>query len=337
MRDFWRSSGFHLLARTAEGHLGVTDEFLRAYVARPEMRPVAESCAAERALHAELMETPRMTVPEARLAALADADARENYAVVLGFIARLVAAGTVEGCYAALFRESGVTVPPLFVDQMTHVVLRNVLDGTDDPFAARAAEALFRTQTVTIKDGAILVADADTVEMYATTGGFGALGKLIVEGGGALRRVDLDVLQEGTADIYWGRDEAYDIVLDVSFTRPGLDALCRVLERWVRHFLAVAVRIQPVQRVRDERWRWHVGLDAEASALLDDLYAGVDVDEDRMKRMLSLFRLDFERPGDMRADVAGAPVYMAMAMTPERTLRLKPQNLLVNLPLARGA
>ena len=32
--------------------------------------------------------------------------------------------------------------------------------------------------------------------------------------------------------------------------------------------------------------------------------------------------------------VAGRPVYMAMAMTADRKLRLKPQNLLVNLPIA---
>ena len=39
----------------------------------------------------------------------------------------------------------------------------------------------------------------------------------------------------------------------------------------------------------------------------------------------------------MAAGVAGRPVYLAMATTPEGTLRLKPQNLLVNLPLAERA
>ena len=36
MPDFWRSSGFHLLRRDAatEGWLAVTDDFLRAYLAR---------------------------------------------------------------------------------------------------------------------------------------------------------------------------------------------------------------------------------------------------------------------------------------------------------------
>jgi len=39
----------------------------------------------------------------------------------------------------------------------------------------------------------------------------------------------------------------------------------------------------------------------------------------------------------MAAEIAGRPVYLAMAMTPEGGLRLKPQNLLVNLPLAERA
>ena len=46
MADFWRHSGYHLLRVREDGRLGVTDDFLRAYIERPEMRPVAESCTA---------------------------------------------------------------------------------------------------------------------------------------------------------------------------------------------------------------------------------------------------------------------------------------------------
>ena len=35
--------------------------------------------------------------------------------------------------------------------------------------------------------------------------------------------------------------------------------------------------------------------------------------------------------------IAGRPVYLAMCMTEAGRLRLKPQNLLVNLPLAERA
>ena len=47
-RDFWLSCGHHLLDRDEGGGLLVTDEFLKAYLARPEITPPAEACAAER-------------------------------------------------------------------------------------------------------------------------------------------------------------------------------------------------------------------------------------------------------------------------------------------------
>jgi hypothetical protein len=37
----------------------------------------------------------------------------------------------------------------------------------------------------------------------------------------------------------------------------------------------------------------------------------------------------------MRPEVAGAPVFLGLAATADGTLRMKPQNLLLNLPLAR--
>ena len=341
MTDFWRDSGFHLLRRTPAGRLEVTDDFLRAYMQRPEVRPVEESCPAERELHAALMADPRLVVPEDRLADLADPDAAENYKIVLAFRDRLVAAGTVEDCYLRLFLPpaagtagSEIPTPPLFIDQMAHVILRAILDGGDDALRVRAGELLFREQKVTIADGAIMAADAETVDMFATSGGFGALGQLVAEAQTPLRTVELDVLDENNADLYWTRDQAYDTVLNLNFAGSGLDALCRVLELWIRHFLDVRVSIQPVQEISDERWVWHVGLDAEGSRMLNDLYEGTEIEEGRLARLLSLFRLDFADPSVMQADIAGRPVYLAMATDTQNALRLKPQNLLVNLPLA---
>ena len=334
-RDFWRSSGYHLLARTPQGRLALTDEFLRAYFARPEMLPVDESCAAEITLHDALMADPRLPVPDDRLATLADPDARENYQIVLAFRDHLLAHDTIEAGYLALFRSSEITVPPLFIDQLAHVILHNILDGCEDPLRLRAAELFFRSQRLTLRDGAIMLADEDTVEMFAKTGGLGSLGQLLQDSNTPARAIELDVLDDGNGDLYWARADKFDTVLDISFTRPGLDALCRALEDWIDHMIGVETRVQPVERIADERWVWHVGLDVEATAILNDLYNGVEIDDARQARLVSLFRLDFVDPHVMMHDIAGRPVYLGMAITQQDVLRLKPQNLLFNLPLAK--
>jgi len=338
MPDFWRDSGFHLLNRRSDGHLEVTEDFLRAYFLRPEVRPVEESCDSERALHEALIRNPKEAVGAARLAALADPDARDNYQVVLDFRDRLVAAGTVEGCYLRLFTEENrVLMPPLFLDQMVQVIVRSLLEPCEDPIRARAGEVLFREQKVTLNDGAIMAADSETVDVYAQTGGFGSLGRLVAEAATPLRSVSLDVLDEDNAAVYWTRDNRFDTVIALNFTAPGLDALCRVLEGWVKHMLDVEVSIQPVQQISDPHWTWHLGLDSEGTLLLNDLYDGKEVSEDRMTRLLSLFRLDFKESSVVPENFAGRPVYMALCMTESGSLRLKPQNLLVNLPLAERA
>lgn len=335
MDDIWPHSGYHLAQETADGRLAPTDALLRAYVNRPEVRPVAESCDAERELHAALLENPRMPVEGQQLQALADPDARENYDIVLSFRDRLLAADSIEDAYLGCFLEpGGVPVPPLFIEQLAQILIRHVLRGTADPLRFRAAEMWFREQAVTINDGFIMAADAETVDAHADTGGFGDLGRLVSQAQTPLRMVDLDVLTEENARLYWGRSERHDTVLNLNFAGPGLDAFGRVLEAWVRHMLDVGVRIEPVQRITDSQWVWHIGLDTEASRLLDDLWHGRDVDEARLARLLSLFRLTFDDPGLMPRSIAGRPVYLALMMRDDKRLRLKPQNLLVNLPLA---
>ena len=56
---------------------------------------------------------------------------------------------------------------------------------------------------------------------------------------------------------------------------------------------------------------------------------------DGLEQLLGLFRLDFDQASEMRADLAGMPVYLGLAMDRDQGLRLKPQNLLLNLPLAQ--
>ena len=104
MSDFWISSGHHLLDREQGGGLLVTDEFLKLYLARPEMIPPAEACAVERTLHAALLADPRMPVSPSDIAAIADVDARENWQLLLEFRDYLLRHKTLEAAYIELIR-----------------------------------------------------------------------------------------------------------------------------------------------------------------------------------------------------------------------------------------
>ncbi len=350
MHDFWPASGYTHLQRTARGWLRPTDGYLRTFLALPELALVAESCAAEIALHEALRDAPSRAVAGTELAALHDADARANYAMFLAFRDALLAAGTLEAYYLGLMRGGRVAIPPLFVDRIVQAIVRHLLDAGDDAFEARAAELLFRAQRLSLTEGRLLAADRDVIEMLNETAGFGDIGRLLVQANAPLGAVDIRVLTPDNAAGYWARGARHDVALDLThevanelghgltFTltraHSGLKALARVLERWVAHLLGVQVAIVPLQKIDAGAWRWLVGLDADAMALLNDLYDDRPVDAERMQRLISLFRLDFANPAEMRADVAGKPVYLGLAMSPERTLKLKPQNLLLNLPLA---
>lgn len=328
--DFWQSSGYRLLRRHEAGRLEITDDFLRAYLARPELRPAEQSCTSEIDLHDALIADPRRAVPADRLNVLVDADAQENYRAFLDFRGLLLGHDTLEASYLALIRGRHGGISPLFLDQMTHAILRGILDGCGDPFRLRAAELLFRSQTASVDDGSVLLADEEMLEMRAARV---RRSRELMQPAIAPVPIEMDLLAEANAAEYWRRSDRFDMALDVGFARPGLDALCRVLEAWIDHFLGIAVSVHPVQRIRDERWVWHVGLDAEATAILNRLYHGQALPEATTARILSLFRLEFRDPGDMRADIAGRPVYLAMAMDERSRVRMKPQNLLASLPL----
>jgi hypothetical protein len=283
------------------------------------------------------MREPKAAVPEAELGALADADARDNYRILLRFRDRLLEAGTVEACYAGLFRGEGVNVPPLFVSQLAHVVLRNILEARADPLEARAAELFFREQKATIRDGHPLLADLETVEQHAAGSKYGSIGRLIVEAQGPLGSVNLEVLDRANAALYWERESRYDTVISLTWGRAALDALCRVIEAWIGHFFGLAVAVRALRAIEEPRWAWHIGLDAESTAILNDLWAGNEVEPGRMHRIVALFRLDFADAAAMRGDVAGRPVYLALSCNENNVVRMKPQNLLTNLPLARAS
>ena len=196
MAEFWRSAGWHLVEPAEDGRIKATDDWLRAYLLRPELAPIDESCPAERALHRRLVDQPRARVDDDALDALADADTSANYRVYLTFRDRLLAKPSIEAAYLDMIDNGIDGIPSLFLDQLVHVQLRHLLRDCADPIWLRAAELFFRTQNVSIQDGRVMLADEETVEMHASGQGFGSLGKLLVQAETKLASVDLDVLDE---------------------------------------------------------------------------------------------------------------------------------------------
>ena len=333
-QDFWASSGFRLLEKREDG-LGVTDEWLARFLSREELAPPHEAGPGERELHARLLLNPRVAVSDADLAAVEDEDARENWEHFLRFRSRVLRFDTLEQAYVDLYLEGGeIDLAPVFVDAMAQAIVRAALDGTADPWLCRAGEMFFRRQRVSADAGQVLAVDAATVEMYAQTGGFGNVGRLLRTQNVDMPSVKMDVLNHENASFYFLRDELYGFALDLTPGREGARALAGVLALWVRRLLGVDVTIEPQSQVVDERWRWHVGLDQDSTAILNALYRDEEVDAADLQRLIALFRLDFRDPGDVVADMAGKPVYLGLACRPDRTLKMKPHNLVVNLPLA---
>lgn len=324
MIDFWVSSGHLLLDKNEQGHLAVTDEFLKLYLARPELVPPEEACAAERGLHQRLLDEPRARIGVAEIAAIADRDARENWQAMLGFRDHLVRHGTIEAAYLDLMRKGVGQTPPLFVGQLAHVILRNVLDGEDDPFVLRAGELMFRPQRLTREQGGILLADEEVVDVAEKDKHASPLIAML----GEHKARQLDVMTAENAELYWKRNEQFDMVLDFSPAGLGRLALARVMERWLAHMLGLAARIVPVERVEDEDWFWFVPLDAEATKIGNALWQGRDPGAGALERIVALFTLELP---ELR-EIAGRQIHLILAMTPGQVVRMKPQNLLTGLP-----
>jgi hypothetical protein len=330
-RDFWLACGHHLLDRGGDGRLPVADEFLKAYFARPELIPPADACAAERRLHGALLEDSRLLVAPSWVGAIVDADARENWELMIAWRDHLVRHDTLEAAYLDIVGH-GRRFPHIFINQLVQVILRNVLDGCNDAFVLRAAELFFRPQKLTLRDGTLLCADEETIDAIGSQPLSPLISLLGLRTG-----PEMDVLNEGNAATYWQRSDAFDLALDLTGELRGLTALGDVMARWVSHLLAVNVEIVPVAELREVSLKWYLGLDAEATRMGDALWAGEILDEAAQARLVGLFRLSFANAADMDETLAGAPTYLMMAMAKDQSLRLKPQNLVSGLPIRRRA
>ena len=293
MNDFWISCGHHLLDRDEGGGLLVTDEFLKVYLARPELIPPPEACAVERTLHAALLADPRSPVAAADIAAIADADARENWQMLIAFRDHLLRHKTLEAAYVDLVRNGIGKTPPLFVNQLVHVILRNALDGVTDARVLRAAELFFRTQRVTLHEGSLIAADEETIGGINT-----APVSPLVSMLGIPAEAEIDIINDDNAESYWERSDQFDMALDLTGGRAGLAALAEAMRRWIAHVLGVEVTIEPLTELREAPLSWYVGLDADATKIGDLLWNGEDLDEATMARVVGLFALDVPRSVD---------------------------------------
>ncbi|GEP12180.1 DUF6352 family protein [Methylobacterium gnaphalii] len=332
MTEFWVSSGHHLTRRTEGGGLAVTDELILAYLARPELVPPPEACAAELALHAALLSRPRREVLPTEISSIADPDARENWEVILAFRDRLLGARSVEAAYLSLVRGDLQGVPSLFLDQLVHLILRNALDGCDDPFVLRAAELFFRSQRVSFHEGTALLADAEVIA--AREGGMPP--SPLVAMFGLEAASELDVMTAENTWTYWSRSDAYTMVLNISSDPRARAGLARVIQTFVRHLLNVHVTVTPLERLEDPDWRWFVGLSQEGTRIGNALWRGEAVDAAMRERLLGVFGLVFDNPAQAMSRVGGHTVYLLLASAADRSLHLKPHNLVVGLPLADG-
>lgn len=333
-RKFWLSSGVHLLKCNSDGWLDVTPDFLRAYYTRPEIHPIDESCPTEIKLFEDLMAEPFADITDARIAQIEDNDAADNYRVLLRFRQALVIAGTLEGAYLELTKPNGPNVPPEFIDQLAHVILRNVLDGVSDPIRLRAGELFFREQNVNNDDGRLLLADTEVVEMHARSGGAGGLGQLLTQTGTPMRSIELDVLGEDNKEVYWGRSDRFDTVIDYRFGQPAVDALARVIEQWIGHFIALDCHVQPKQSFSYEPGDYVIGMDRTATELFNNLVIHQEANTDENRQFVGLYTLEPSDPMAFSERCRGGPIYLGLAKSARNRVRMKPQNLLVNLPLA---
>ncbi len=277
MNDFWISCGHHLLDRDEGGGLLVTDDFLKVYLARPELIPPPEACAVERTLHGALLADPRMPVAASDIAAIADADARENWQLLIAFRDHLLRHKTLEAAYAELVRSGIGNTPPLFVNQLVHVILRNALDGVTDARVVRAAELFFRTQRVTMHEGSLIAADEETIGGVNTAPVTPLVSML-----GIPAEAAIDIINDDNAESYWERSDRFDMALDLTGGRAGLAALAEAMRRWIAHVLGVEVTIEPLTELRDAPLTWYVGLDADATKIGDRLWNGEELDEAAM-------------------------------------------------------
>lgn len=356
--DFWQHSGYSRLNFPAAGWPQASEALIQAYLARPELRPLPESCPAERALHDRLYRDSRYRPTPLELAELHDPSVRENYELVMRFRDHVFASEDLRVAYLDLVRRGHPPLPLLFRQHLVMLLLRHLLADCTDAWTLRAAEMLFRAQLpwepepepaaeVEAEAGAVeveaeagsrgaprlLLADHAVLTDVETHGGYGNLGRLVADSGVPLNRRPLWILEEETAQSYWLRDSFHDSLLPFG-PRTGQQALAEVLARWIQAMVGETVTLIPLAgdpvALWSRPWRQRLPLDEAALELTLPLCPLPG-----MARPVALFRLDWAAGGS-RAD---APIEeslcVVLAADGEGIIRLEPASLCLSLPRLR--
>ena len=195
-KDFWINSGCHLLKDRGSIGLIPNEDYMKAYFLRPELELVKESCQAEKELRSKLIENPFYIVKDDELLSMKDKDAIENYKAVLSFRNFLSQSINLEEAYLKIANGEKFFFPPMFLDQIVQIILKEILKSEEDPMILRVAEIFFRTQNVTLDDGKIMIADSSTVQTLYDQQNINRSDNMVKE-------VQLDILTSETKEIYW--------------------------------------------------------------------------------------------------------------------------------------
>jgi hypothetical protein len=181
---------------------------------------------------------------------------------------------------------------------------------------------------MTLHEGALIAADEETLAGVTNTPTSPLVSML-----GLPAEAQIDIINDDNAAHYFEHSDQFHMAIDLTAGRRGLSALAQAMTRWVNHVLGIEVDIEPLTELRDVALTWYVGLDADATRIGDALWNGDELDEAQAGRVVGIFRLTFRNPSLVMEKVQGESVYLILAMTADKLLRMKPQNLLTGLPV----
>src|SRR5262249_17919591 len=155
-----------------------------------------------------------------------------------------------------------------------------------------------------VHDGSLIAADAETIEGAEPQ----PVSPLVTMLGLPESTQQIDVLNDDNAASYWQRSDLFDMALDLTAGRRGLDALGKVIALWIRQLLAVEVEVEALTEASGVDLVWYVGLDAEATGIGDTLWQGEELDQAARERIIGLFRLIFRNPEAVLDKARGEPI-----------------------------